>query len=99
MIDLTHFESSNQALEGKGSLVVDHRNKRFFCALSQRAHIEVGNELLEKWNSISSEPYTVMTFKAYDTRGEVVYHTDCVMTLLENHAVICLEAIRDEKQR
>jgi hypothetical protein len=33
-------------LEGKGSIVFDHRNRNFYIALSQRAHIEVVEELL-----------------------------------------------------
>jgi len=50
VIDLTHFEIDDKALEGKGSLVADHRNRRFFCALSPRSHEDVVNEFINKWN-------------------------------------------------
>ena len=29
--------------------------------------------------------------------NEVIYHTDCMLTLLCNHAVICLNSIKDKK--
>lgn len=45
VIDLTHFEKTGKALEGKGSLVFDHINRVIYCALSQRSHIEVVTEL------------------------------------------------------
>ena len=34
VIDLTHFETVDKFLEGKGSVVFDYRNKRVFVALS-----------------------------------------------------------------
>jgi hypothetical protein len=99
VIDLTHFESEEKALEGKGAVVFDYRNKRIFVALSQRAHKEVIDELISKWNEISTEPYSAVTFNGYDLRGDVIYHTDCMLVMLENHAIACLDAIRDDTQR
>lgn len=32
-IDLTHWEKNGAALEGKGSLIFDYRNAKFFCSL------------------------------------------------------------------
>ena len=66
IIDLTHFEQENKALEGKGSLVMDHRNHRFYCSLSTRSNIDVINELLRKWNAISKVEYRAVTFTSVD---------------------------------
>ena len=72
VIDLTHFEESNLALEGKGSIVADHLNKKFYIALSSRAHMEVVNELLEQWNALMEaqnpgcDKYQAITFQARD---------------------------------
>ena len=53
VIDLTHFEQSGKALEGKGSIVFHHRANLFFIARSNRAHQDVISELVEEWNKIS----------------------------------------------
>ena len=52
VIDLTHFESQGKALEGKGAIVFDHRNRKFYTARSNRADVDVVNELVLKWNKI-----------------------------------------------
>jgi hypothetical protein len=102
-IDLTHFEDQGLALEGKGSVVFDHRNHKFYSALSNRCDIEVLNELVEKFNRIAVDadvkPYSAVTFRAQDQNGDAIYHTDCLMTLLNKHVMICLDAIRDEQER
>jgi len=86
VIDLTHFEDEGKALEGKGSIVFDHRNRNFYTALSNRSHIDVVNELVSKFNDIAVDsdyhPYKAVTFEAKDQRGDIIYHTDCLMTLL-----------------
>lgn len=40
-----------------------------------------------------------MTFKSYDRKGNIIYHTDCMMTLLSDHAVVCVTTIKDKKER
>lgn len=40
-----------------------------------------------------------MTFRSFDKLGQRVYHTDCMMTLLHDHVVISLTAIKDKKDR
>jgi len=57
----------------------------------------VVNDLIEKWNKISLRPYRAVTFESYDRKGNIVYHTDCMLTLLADHAVICVTAVKDKK--
>lgn len=40
-----------------------------------------------------------MVFKSQDQNGNRIYHTDCMLTLYSHHAVICLDAIRDRRER
>jgi hypothetical protein len=40
-----------------------------------------------------------VTFTSYDKKGEIIYHTDCMMTLLGKHAVIAYTCIKDKKER
>ena len=103
IIDLTHFEEESLALEGKGAVVFDHRNRRFYCARSQRSSTKVIDELVAKFNEICVDgdvnPYKAITFEAKDAKGDVIYHTDCLMSLHGKHAFICLDAIRDLTER
>jgi hypothetical protein len=102
-IDLTHFEDEGKALEGKGAVVFDHRNRAFYCAISQRSNIEVIDALVEKFNEIAVDgkayPYKAVTFAAQDQRGDTIYHTDCLMSLHAKHVTVCLDAIRDPAER
>lgn len=52
-----------------------------------------------EWNKISLEPYRAVTFQAFDEENIPIYHTDCVMSMLKNHVLICLDAVKDESER
>ena len=91
------------ALEGKGSIVFDHRNRCLYVARSQRSHLPVINELVKKFNALCRDgdrnPYKAITFEAKDRHGDVIYHTDCLLTLHEKHAFICLDAFVNEREK
>jgi len=87
------------ALEGKGSVVFDYRNQKLYCTISPRAVKEVIDDLIDQWNKISLRPYRSVTFTSYDRKGQVIYHTDCMLTLLSEHAVIALTCISNKKER
>lgn len=59
--------------------------------------------LVESLNDIaartSDKRIKGIKFRAYDEFGDPIYHTDCMMTLFSKHAVLCLDAIRDEEER
>ena len=78
-------------------MVFNHRSRCFYIAISNRAHIEVVEEFVSKWNKIcingKSDPYKAVTFEAIDQHGEIIYHTDCMLVLLGKHALVCLDAI------
>jgi len=57
------------------------------------------DDLIVEWNKISKSPYKAVTFESYDSKGQLIYHTDCMMTLLYDHAVLSVTAIKDKKQR
>ena len=41
----------------------------------------------------------MVTWVSYDRKGNVIYHTDCMLTLLHDHAVVCLTTVKDKKER
>jgi len=98
-IDLSHFEKQNEFLEGTGSLLVDNLGKKFYCSASERATKKVLFSFLKEFNKYCDKKYTLFNFSSYDSKDRMIYHTNCVMSILEKHVVICLDAIRDKKER
>ncbi|MGB7202036.1 MAG: arginine deiminase-related protein [Pyrinomonadaceae bacterium] len=93
IIDLSIYESENLFLEGTGSIVFDHSNKIAYAALSPRTDKELFLDLCEKLN------YKPVTFSARDRDGSEIYHTNVMMCVGDQFAVICLESITDESER
>jgi len=87
--DLTAFESRGKFLEGTGSLVLDREARVAFACLSPRTD----RELAERWADRMG--YRLVLFEAFDAGGVPVYHTNVVMAVGHNWAVICDEACAD----
>ena len=93
VIDLTHFEEEGKFLEGTGSLVLDRMNRVAFASISPRTHPDVLAEFSRQTG------YRVVSFHSADATGKAVYHTNVMMCMAENCAVICLSAITDPDER
>jgi hypothetical protein len=88
--DWSEFETEGRFLEGTGSMVIDYDNKMIYAAISERTNISV----LEKYANTNG--FQAIVFLATDKNRKPVYHTNVVMTLGENFAVLCEEAIDEE---
>lgn len=86
-IDLSYLEKENINLEGTGSLIIDHQLKVAFASLSERTN----EDAIKIWSEKSS--YRCVVFHSSDQSGESIYHTNVLMTLAVDFAIICLEAI------
>ncbi|MGJ8685327.1 MAG: citrulline utilization hydrolase CtlX [Nonlabens sp.] len=96
IIDYTSAEEEGFFLEGTGSLLLDRVNKKAYCSISPRADEELMIEFCEDFE------YTPVIFTAFQTVEEKrlpIYHTNVMMALGENYAVICLDCIDDKKER
>ena len=93
IIDLTYLEKDELYLEGTGSLVIDHENKIVFASLSQRTN----KKALQEWNKKMN--YEIITFESVDQNNEIIYHTNVVMSLADRFAIVCLDAIKEKKDR
>lgn len=96
IIDYTSAEHEGIFLEGTGSILMDRINRKAYCALSPRADEDLFIEFCEDFE------YTPVIFTANQTvEGErlPIYHTNVMMCLAENFAVICLDTIDDKKER
>ena len=88
--DWSEFEVEGKFLEGTGSMVMDHENKVIYTCYSPRTDISV----LEKF--ANANKFRAIIFFAADNNGHLVYHTNVMMTLGENFAILCEEAIEEE---
>lgn len=97
-IDLTEMEASEEFLEGKGSVVYDHRNNKIYCCNSARATINAINRYVEELNKIALKPWKAVVFTGKDAKGDVIYHTDCMLSILEKHVLLCSAALEPEQR-
>ncbi len=93
VLDFSDYEQCNKFLEGTGSMVLDRVNRIAYACLSPRTDAEVLKDFGSKLG------YQIVSFTATDEKGKHIYHTNVVMSIGETFAVVCLECIRDEKER
>ncbi|GHC49567.1 hypothetical protein GCM10008083_11410 [Ulvibacter litoralis] len=95
-MDYTSAEDEGVFLEGTGSLLLDRVHQKAYCALSARADDDLLIEFCEDFD------YHPVIFTANQTvNGErlPIYHTNVMMALAENFAVICLDTIDDKREK
>lgn len=88
--DWSELEAEGLFLEGTGSMVIDHDNKIIYACLSQRTHYTA----LEKFAHYNQ--YKAIAFHATDENGKSIYHTNVMLTIGNDFAVICKECFTDE---
>lgn len=93
VVDLTGHEDAGHYLEGTGSMVLDRVNRIAYACLSSRTHLDPLGDFAQRMD------YRVVAFEAVDRGGVPIYHTNVLMNVGENLAVICDEAITDKEQR
>ncbi len=93
VIDLSHHERAGHFLEGTGSMVLDRANRIAYACLSSRTHLDPLGEFAQRMD------YDIVAFDATDKAGTPIYHTNVLMNIGEELAVICDEAISKEDQR
>ena len=96
IIDLSFFEEHGQYLEGTGSMVLDRQAKVIYAAFSERTHpvpLEYLGQLLG---------YQMVSFDAkQEVEGKLapIYHTNVMMHVGTDIAVVCLESIINSEER
>ncbi|MEM7055951.1 MAG: arginine deiminase-related protein [Pseudomonadota bacterium] len=93
VIDYSGLEHDDLALEGTGAMVLDHIGRVAYVARSNRAD----PVLLERFcTHFNFEP---MAFDAYDAGGTAVYHTNVMMAIGTDYALIADGMITDQARR
>ncbi|MDY4011223.1 MAG: arginine deiminase-related protein [Fusobacterium gastrosuis] len=95
-LDYSQLENEDVFLEGTGSLVLDRKNKKAYCSLSERADERLLNVFCDDMG------YKKIDFRSYqtvDTKRKLIYHTNVMMSIAENYAILCADAIDNKEER
>ncbi len=93
VIDYSSAENEGHSLEGTGSMVLDHVNKIAYASLSQRTHPAI----LEKF--CTDFGYEAVKFRSASADGRAIYHTNVIMCVATDFALLGTGMIPDEAER
>ena len=87
VLDLSPYEVQDKYLEATGSLVFDGKLKRVYAACSPRTHEELVRLVADRLG------YEPVIFDTTGLGGKPIYHTNVMMYLGTDVAVVCLDVI------
>ncbi len=93
VVDLSSHEDQGHYLEGTGSMVLDRENRIAYACVSTRTHLDPLGDFAQRLD------YEAIAFDAVDRNGVPIYHTNVLMNVGEELAVICSEALPRVEQR
>jgi hypothetical protein len=93
ILDFTGAEEEQQFLEGTGSIVFDHKARKAYACLSPRTSENLLKKLCSELN------YHPIIFRSTDPKGTEVYHTNVIMGIAADYAIVCLESIGNEREQ
>jgi hypothetical protein len=93
VVDLSGHEQAGHFLEGTGSMVLDRANHVAYACLSSRTQLDPLGDFAQRMD------YDVVAFDAVDREGIPIYHTNVLMNIGEEVAVVCDKAIVRDEQR
>lgn len=96
VIDYTSAEKDELFLEATGSIVMDRTHQKAYCALSARADEGLFIEFCEDFDVA---PVIFTAYQSVDGKRLPIYHTNVMMCIAEDLAVICLDTIDNKKER
>lgn len=94
--DYSIFEAENKFLEGTGSMILDHINKKAYGAISLR----LNEAVFKKWcTEFRYRPIVFHSFQSVNGERLPIYHTNVMMCVATDFVVICLDTIDDANER
>ncbi len=91
--DYTNYEIEDVFLEGTGSVVLDRVNKYAYCSISKRSNVDLFKLFCDDIG------YKPISFKSYDSRGDLIYHTNVMMSIGDDFALVCFESINNKNEK
>ncbi|WP_413691721.1 citrulline utilization hydrolase CtlX [Psychromonas sp. KJ10-2] len=93
VVDFSGLEWDDIFLEGTGAMVLDHIERVAYTAKSNRAN----DICLERFCTMFG--YEPMAFESADKNGTPIYHTNVMMAIGTDYAMVCLDMIVDLERR
>lgn len=93
VIDYTGLEHDNFFLEGTGAMVLDHEARIAYATRSNRANPVALERFATHFN------FEPMVFDAFSSDGQAIYHTNVIMCVATDFAMVGTETIRDAARR
>ncbi len=93
IVNLSPWEKHTRYLEGTGSITLDRAGKTAFAMESARTTPDAFFAWCESFS------YKPILFHGYDNHRIPIYHTNILMNIGNNFAVICTEAIPNTNER
>lgn len=90
-IALEHYEKLEQFFEGTGSLIFDHEYKIAYACHASRSNVNVGRD----FEQVSG--YQIIWFNALDEHNNPIYHTNVMMSIGKNFAIVCLDSVQEKQ--
>ena len=95
VIDFSAYEQRQEFLEGTGSLVLDRLNRKIYAVRSPRTHTNI----IDHWMKVLDYHRPAIIFDSVDSNDQAIYHTNVMMAIGTNLAVICSESIKNDGER
>jgi hypothetical protein len=93
VIDYSGLEQDHLFLEGTGAMVLDHVERIAYTARSNRANAVALERFATHFN------FEPMVFDAADAAGQPVYHTNVLMCVATDFALVGFDLIQDPARR
>jgi len=94
--DFTFWEKQNLFLEGTGSMILDRVHNIAYAALSERTDKSV---FIQFCTDFGYKPILFSAFQTIDEKRFPIYHTNVMMNIGDNYAVVCTDCIDDNNER
>ena len=94
--DFTFWEEQNLFLEGTGSMILDRVNRIAYAALSERTD---KSDFIQFCKVFQFKPVFFNAFQTVGTKRLPVYHTNIMLSVANEYAVICDSCIDDSVER
>lgn len=96
VLDYSVYEKDHVFLEGTGSLVLDRVNKIAYASISPRTD----RSLLSLFcKDLGYRPHPFVSYHTVGGARKAIYHTNVMMCVATQYAVVCLDAIDDRSER
>jgi len=92
-VDLSDFEKEQMFLESTGSIVFDYIHKYAFASISGRTNEKLFDMFCSKIN------YKGFVFNCFDLKGLPIYHTNVLLSIASEYAIVCLDTIENNLEK